>query len=273
MILMHALRALRVMLLLGAIVVSVFLAGCGGGGTGNGTLQVAMVDGPDPTITALNITVSKIEANINGAWTPINLSVQTFNLLDLAHSSLVVGSLGLPPGHYTQLRLTPSSATVTDATGTYNVNIPSGSQTGIKINIDHDIVAGQVTTVVLDFNVHKSLLKLGNGNYQLQPVIAGFLQVLSGSISGSVTDGGSVAPGAVVSATYTAGPNYPAGTVVNSSSTLADGTFTIWTLLPGTYTVNATFVDAANVTKTAALTGVVVTANHDTAVGALAVAP
>jgi len=226
-----------------------------------------MVDGPDPVITALNVTISKIDAHINGTWTPINLSVQTFNLLDLAHSSLIVGTLGLPAGHYNQLRLTPASATVTDATGTYNVNIPSGAQTGIKININHDIVAGQVTTVVLDFNVHKSLNKLGNGNYQMQPVIAGFLQVLSGSISGSVTDGGSPATGAVISATYTAGANYAIGTVVNSSTTLADGTFTIWTLLPGTYTVSATFTDAAGVT------GVVVTANNDTAVGALAVAP
>src|SRR6266851_5453533 len=134
----HAIRAVLATILFSALVVPTCLTGCGGSGSSSGTLQVAMVDGPDPTITALNVTISKIEANINGTWTPINLSVQTFNLVDLAHSALVVGTLGLPPGHYTQLRLTPSSATVTDATGTYNVNIPSASLTGIKINIDHD---------------------------------------------------------------------------------------------------------------------------------------
>ena len=47
-----------------------------------------------------------------------------------------------------------------------------------------------------------------NGNYQLQPVIKGFLQTLSGTISGSVMDGTSAASGAVVTATYTAGANY-----------------------------------------------------------------
>jgi len=184
-----------------------------------------------------------------------------------------VGSIGLPAGTYTQLRLFPTSATVTDANGVHDVTIPSADQTGIKINIDATVAANQVTTVTLDFNIHKSLNRLGNGTYQMHPVITGFLQVANGSISGTIRDNGVAAGGAVVTATYTAGPNFSPGTVVNTTTTLADGTFTIWALLPGSYTVSATYVDAANVTKTVTVTGVVVTANTDTSIGIQTVVP
>src|SRR5258708_5943711 len=219
----HVRTPMRVLTLVCAIAFAAWLPGCGSSNnsaSGTGTLRVAMVDGPDPTITAFTVTITRIEANINGAWSPINLSVQTFDLLNFAHSSLLVGSIGLPAGHYNQLRLFPSSATVTDADGTFNVNIPSGYQTGIKINIDANVAADQVTTVTLDFNIHHSLHKLGNGNYQLQPVITAFLQVANGAISGTIRYNGVAASGTVLTAIYTYGPPYMPGTPVNMSTTL-----------------------------------------------------
>src|SRR5947208_1738782 len=108
--------------------VAPILTGCGSSSSGSGTLAVSVSDGPNPTITAMNITIDRVEANANGAWTVITSVPQSFNLLDLTKNDALLGSANLPAGHYTQVRFFPSSATVTDATGTHNVTIPSGAQ-------------------------------------------------------------------------------------------------------------------------------------------------
>ena len=94
-----------------------------------------------------------------------------------------------PAGHYNQVRLLVTACRVTDADGVHDCNIPSGMQTGIKLNLNYDVNPGDVTGILLDFNVDKSLHKLGTGNYQLQPVIPAVVQVLSGTVTGIVTDG------------------------------------------------------------------------------------
>ena len=71
-------------------------------------------------------------------------------------------------------------------------------------------------------------------------------------------------------AIYTAGPNYAPGTEVNTSATAEDGTFKVWALLEGTYTIEATFTDVANVAYAASVENVVVTRGNNTAVGAIA---
>ena len=74
-----------------------------------------------------------------------------------------------------------------------------------------------------------------------------------------------------MTATYTAGSSYAAGTQVNTTATLSDGTFKIWALLPGTYTITASYTPSGSTTaKTATVTGVTVTANQDTNAGTLA---
>lgn len=267
---------------------SFLTAGCGGSSSsgssgsgspasGSGTLSVAMSDAPPagaPAVTRVNVTIDRVEANVNGAWTPVAAASQSFNLLDLVTNPALLGSTTLPAGHYTQVRLFPSSATVTDTTGTYPVDIPSGVQTGVKLNVDYDINPNQITTILLDFNVNKSLVREGNGQYKLQPVIPAVVKVLSGTVSGTVTDATSGSPlvGATVTAAYTAGSAYALGTDVNTGVSISpDGAFHIWALLPGTYTLTATYTDpGTGAVRTSARTGVIVAANQDTAVGALA---
>jgi len=254
------------------------IGGCGSGGSGglstgsgSGTFSVALSDAPPGAdVTAVNVTIDRVEANVNGAWTPITSVPKSFNFLDLVKNETILGSASLPAGQYTQVRLFPSSATVTDSTGTHNVTIPSGAQTGVKVNVDYTIGSNQVTTVLLDFNVARSLVKQGNGQYLLQPVIPAVVKVLSGTVTGTVTDGPNPLKGATVSAVYTAGDKYPVGTQVNTSTTGADGTFKIWALLPGTYTINVSHTDTTTgMTKAITATGIVVTANHNTDMGTL----
>jgi hypothetical protein len=266
---------------------ALILAGCGGGGSssnggsagsGRGTLVVAMADAPPaPEVTAVNVTIDRVEAHVNGEWTPLPMAAPvTLNLLDLARVEAVLGSASLPAGSYTQVRFFPTQTTVTDAAGTHDVTVPSAAQTGIKVNVNYEITPDAVTTVLLDFNVNKSLHRQGNGQYHLQPVIPAVVKTLSGTVTGSVTDGaapgGGPLPGAVVAAVYEAGDSYPVGTEVNTGVALTDGTFKVWALLPGTYTLRVTFTDpVTSAVRTVTKTGVVVTANQNTDVGALAV--
>lgn len=257
------------------------LQGCGGGsssgGNGTGTLRVALVDAPDPTITSLDVTINRVEAHVvnpndlndnePGHWQTISTNPQSFDLLDLINNEAILGSATLPAGRYSQVRLFVSDATVTDATGTHPVTIPSAGNTGIKLNVDYTISPNTITTILLDFNVNKSLIKTGNGQYRLQPVIPVVVKVLSGTVTGTVTRNGAALPDADVKAVYVSGGKYAAGTEVNSTFTQDNGAFKIWALLPGTYNLVVTAPDGTTTTKN----GVVVTANQNTAVGTIVV--
>lgn len=249
-------------------------AGCGGGGSasasGTGTLSVRLADAPDPSVTAVNVTIDRVEANVNGTWTAVAPDPQTFNLLDLAKGSTLLGTTSLPSGHYTQVRLFVSEATVTDADGTHNLTIPSGSNTGLKVLVNYDINEGDTTTLLLDFDVAHSINKTGSGAYHLKPVVRGVVEVLSGTITGTVKDADGPVRGAVVSITPTGGT--PSDTDP-STLTLADGTFKFWGVMPGSYTVNVSFTDPDTaVVETGSHSDAAVTATQNTEVGEITIA-
>jgi hypothetical protein len=259
------------------------LAGCGGSGgddggstgAGTGRLEVAMVDAPPaPDITAVNVTIARVEANVGGQWTaldPPSGGPVTVNLLELAKREQLIGADTLPVGQYTQVRFFPENVTVTDGTGTHPVTVPSGDQTGIKVNVNYDVQPGTVTSVLLDFNVAKSIVRTGNGQYRLQPVIPAVVKAASGTVTGTVMDGaGAPLPSVSVTAVYAAGDAYPVGTEVNTSTTGADGTYKLWALLPGQYALTATYTDAGGVVHSGGV-NVTVTAGQNTAAGTITV--
>jgi hypothetical protein len=262
----------------GLLALGLALFGCAGDGDssgstngtsagGRGTLNVRLADAPDPTISSLVINVTKVEANIDGGWQTLDVQDTEVDLLDLVKNDILLATNDVPAGHYNQVRVFVDSATVTDGDGTHNVTIPSGAQTGIKLNVNGDIEPNQIVTLLLDFNVGKSLIKTGNGQYKLQPVIPVVVKVLSGTISGTVrSSSGELADNTDVQAIYTSGGSYPVGTEVNTSYTLDDGTFKLWALLPGTYTLHFTRTDG-EASETATIEDVTVTANHDTDIG------
>lgn len=268
----------------GAILsVSATLVGCGGGGlgpstgTGSGTLQVAMVDAPALDISSLDVTISKVQAHVtdfNNAndtsdanFQTLSTGAQTINLFPgTVKAESLLGSAMLPSGHYSQVRLFVTSATVTNRAGDkFPVTVPSGAQSGLKVNVDYTINSNNINTVLLDFDIAHSLVQEGNGQYRLKPVIRGIVKVLSGTITGTVTDAsGAPLTGAVVTATSSAG--------TGSSITLPDGTFKVWALLPGTYTLSVS--DASGVARTIATgtsSGLSVVANQNTGAGTLQV--
>ena len=66
---------------------------------------------------------------------------------------------------------------------------PSAMQSGLKLHMDTELVAGFSYTFVLDWDVQKSIVKAGNsGIYNLKPVIRVVAEVNSGTIKGRVAD-------------------------------------------------------------------------------------
>ncbi len=108
------------------------MAGCGGGSSGGptttpgtGTIRVELVDALDPSVTAVNITINRVEAHINNEWRVVTTTPRTFDLLDLVRNEMLLASSSLPVGRYNQVRFFPTAATVTDNTGTHPVTTPA----------------------------------------------------------------------------------------------------------------------------------------------------
>jgi len=171
-------------------------------------------------------------------------------------ASQVLGDRELAVGKYTQIRLiigAGSNVVIQDTT--YPLQIPSGTQTGIKLNSEFDIAAGELYELVLDFDADRSIHLTGNGVYMLKPVIRVQAMVTSGSISGVVLP---VAARAVISTIL-------APDTVSAFADTLSGAFKLMALPAGSYSVTITPGDTLLADTTIA--GVLVVAQQDTNLG------
>jgi len=83
--------------------------------------------------------------------------------------SQVLGQKTMDPGTYTQIRLTIDSGTITVDNTSYPLDVPSGT---LRLNRGFVLEPNQTLKLTLDFNVEKSVVRTGNDQYKLQPVIA-----------------------------------------------------------------------------------------------------
>lgn len=247
--------------------------GCGSSSdpSGPGTLSLQMVDAPDPTVDSIIVPIQEIDVHVNNDWQVVATNVGAVDLVQYLTSELALGSITLPAGQYSQLRLIldpGATITMTDSLGTHvlPLDVPSGQQTGIKVPVDFAVAPGSTTNIILDFNVADSVVALGNGGYHLKPVIHAAVRELTGTISGIVTNKGG---NGIQRATVTATLPPPAGSTdapqTFTTITEAGGAFKLWNLPPGTYSVVVSWAS-----KSASANGVVVHAGQDTSVGTMA---
>lgn len=226
------------------------LAACGGGGGGTassaaGTLRVALTDAPScyqhvyVTVQKVRVNQSATAGDQDGGWSDLTLATpQRIDLVTLGNGVLQdLGTMPLPAGHYTQVRLvladnatTPNANTVQPNGGSETpLDTPSAMQSGLKLQANFDVAAGQMADIVLDFNACSSVVKAGNsGKYILKPVISVVPRLVSG-LTGYVSTTLTAA-----STTVSAQQN---GTIVRATAPDATGFFSIPYLQPGTYTV------------------------------------
>ena len=180
-----------------AATVLALLAACGGGGGGdapasaNGSLRVSLTDAPACGYDAVNVSVQRVRVHPSSTaepgdagWQELVFSpARRIDLLSLTNGLFAdLGTLSLPAGSYTQVRLVlasntgstpPANSAVFSGGGEVALTTPSAQQSGTKINANVIVPAGQVAELRLDFDACKSVVRAGNsGQYILKPVIA-----------------------------------------------------------------------------------------------------
>jgi hypothetical protein len=144
-------------------------------------------------VTSATVTITRAELMPGHVEIDLGASEVTFDLLDLEGDVTVL--LGTAPalGEYEQLRLFVSEASVTLASGsTFDLRVPSGAQTGIKVNFAGPIEVGPGATVDLlaVFDVNQSFVFQGPPDaprsVSFKPVIHAST-VEAASIGGQVT--------------------------------------------------------------------------------------
>ncbi len=233
-----------------------------GGGSGNGAIIVRLTDFPaayDSVVIAVDsVRVHVDQGDSVSGWYTISRSPAMYDLLRfVGGKDTVIAEGAIPAGYYSQLRLYigTGSHVVVDGMAIPLV-IPSGTESGLKINIQATITEGVEYVVVLDFNASQSIVVTGNGRYMLKPVIKALTTAISGSLSGIV------APAA-------ANPTLWAITGTDTTETMADmtGYFKFKYLVPATYTL--TIVPADITYRDTTLTNVIVTSAQNTDVGTI----
>jgi len=202
---------------------SFLLAGCGSGGGssgtsgGSGTLSLQVTDGPvymahhvyiqfhgieiqpdsgaritlyyceDP-MDATKTIVSDTACTTPAAPKQIDLLALSGGLTDV-----LLDTYTLPAGHYSWIRLmvdtdgTLDSYLVDSYDVVHELTIPSGAQTGLKLNRGFDVAAGGHADFTVDFDLSKSIHVTGTGIYEMRPTLRLVNSIETGSIAGTVS--------------------------------------------------------------------------------------
>jgi hypothetical protein len=194
--------------LLVTILSAVFLTGCGGESTPEevvpttGSLVLAITDAPvdDASNVVVRFTGVEIKPASGNSITVIFETPMEIDLLALqgGGSSLLLNGLQVEAGQYNWIRLLVDAekgildsylqAVVDDSGTRTSLWVPSGSQTGLKLNHSFVISAGGNTDFTIDFDLRKSITNpVGQENdYILKPSLRIVDNNLVGEISGTV---------------------------------------------------------------------------------------
>ena len=169
---------------------------CKKNGTGDGTarLQVFLTDDPG-NYQAVYIDVKDVQINVTGdtdnGWQSLQgVNAGVYDLLRLVNDKdTILADAQIPSGKLHQIRLVLGSENYVKLQGTtelIKLETPSAQQSGLKLNVQYDVTDERLYTILLDFDVAKSIVKTGNGKYMLKPTIRAILNAVGGTIKGVV---------------------------------------------------------------------------------------
>jgi hypothetical protein len=172
------------------LAVALFAASCGTPMDSSGTLTIRITDTPFSDARAVIVRFSEVSVHQSGGdWRTVPFAdgggSRSCDLKKLVGAQDVLGTGALGDGHYTQLRLVVSSATLywdNPAAGSAcagslaapagrnsPVEVPSGE---VRLNREFDVATSGATTITLDFDGDRSIRETGNGRYMMTPVVS-----------------------------------------------------------------------------------------------------
>jgi len=231
-------------------------------------LTVYLTDAP-AEYDAVNIEVVGIEVKASsdpgeGGWTtmPMPVSPVIYNLLEFTNGmETLLSTFELPAGKVSQLRLIlgeNNSIVVNGISSALPLEVPSGSESGLKFNIHADLVGGVEYKLWIDFDCLRSVVVNGAGDYILKPVLRTFTEATSGAIKGVVSP---LAANATVQATD------GLGGILGAIPDPVTGEFLIRGVPPGTWSV---LIDGNNGYVDQTISSVTVTLGEVADVGSIA---
>jgi len=231
---------------------------------GTGRLTVRMTDAPFPfdLVAEANVTVFKVEVRKvmeddadegsdstedESPFVTLMESDIDFNLLDLTNGSTeLLADIEVPTGTYDLARVYVKgiNAVLTDGR-TFDLKVPSGEQTGVKVFIKPGltVTGGLSSDLLLDFDVSRSFVAKGNidkvegiNGFNFKPVIKASNMSTSGTLAGNV---GSVAEEMVLVLEGAQISLFAADTLNTTAFSGVDGNYTVMGLGAGNYKVLA----------------------------------
>jgi hypothetical protein len=144
----------------------------------SGTLKVELTDSATTTYDHIYIDIEKVSVHYSGAqegsWIDLPTNTGIYDLLLLANDVTVIlaDEKEIPIGRVSQIRLLlRNNNTIVVGGQIFDLKIPSGYETGIKVQVYQEIKRNQRLLIVLDFDAEKSILQNGTGDYSLHPVV------------------------------------------------------------------------------------------------------
>lgn len=181
------------------------VAACGGSSSSSdseatGTVSFGITDAPATNLSNVTVAFTEIRLKpVDGDWVSFPLEgFETVNMLDLQGgiSEPLITDEEVPAGEYSQIRLivdTENSFVTRSDTGDteYSLAVPSGEQSGLKLQGDFVVAADTSTSFTIDFDVRKAVVDPQGGalaDFMLRPALRLVNNLEVGSIAGAVDE-------------------------------------------------------------------------------------
>lgn len=217
-------------ILLFAAILSLSFFACKKNSNTNSTahITVKLTDAPG-AFDAVILNIKSVVVITNNGEHTLNVNGGAIDILRFRlGKDTVLADQDIPAGTIQQIRLVLNDSGNRVIVGgiSYDLTTPSGQTSGVKLNVHDNLTAGIAYTMLLDFDVAKSIVLTGNGKYILKPVIRAIPQAVSGALTGIVS------PAAASPKVYAITGTDTVGTVSD-----ATGKFYFPGLAAGTYNI------------------------------------
>lgn len=170
----------------------------GRSGSNQAKISINLTDAPVADASEVWVEFTGVEFKpVDGDAFSIDLDTPSkINLLNLygKNTEILISDEAVPGGSYEWIRLKVNAVEdgVMDSYiklndgGVYELSVPSGSTSGLKIPDVGDLQSNSAVKLTIDFDLAHSIVLTGNGKYKLKPVLRVSREGETGTVSGDI---------------------------------------------------------------------------------------